>query len=91
MVQCAHFAYDDEELPMYWGTAGNCSPFEDQEDQIEEDLLDPSDLEEEFNLSPSCDLPRQMEGENWIPEPVREEQKAQPHWPTNSHHGKDPT
>ncbi len=91
MVQCAHFAYDDEELPMYWGAVGNCSPFEDQEEDIEEDLLDPADLEEELGLSPSCDLPRQMEGENWRPAPVREEQKTQPRWPTDSHHGKDPS
>ncbi len=94
MVQCAHFAYDDEELPTHWGTAGNCSPFEDQEEDIEEDLPDLPDLtemEEEFDLSPSCDLSRKMEGENWSPAPVREEQKGQPYWPTDSHHNKEPT
>ncbi len=83
MVQRAHFAYDDEELPGYWGIAGGCFPFEEEE-ETEEELLDPASMDENPDLPQLRDLLEKSTDPQRERMPQRKEENRQPYWPTDS-------
>ena len=89
MVQCAHFAFDDEELS---GCLGGCWPLEGEEEDLDEDdLLDSCDLADEFTFP---DEPESLEfrakGE-WRCSSPQEKARPCSDWPIESPDYREPT
>lgn len=78
MVQCAHFAYDDEELSGSLGGAGGCWPLKDEGDDPEEDLFDAEDLVDGFCFPEECDPVGPLANDDWDRTLPWEERKVSP-------------
>ncbi|MBL4885486.1 MAG: hypothetical protein JKY95_13240 [Planctomycetaceae bacterium] len=76
MVQCAHFAYDDEELSGCLGGAGGCWPIENEDQDLEDDLLEPDNLADAFCHPDEIDPPEHLANDTWKLSPPQQERES---------------
>jgi len=82
MVQCAHFAFDDEELTSYWKDAGGYWPLAEEEEP-EDALTDLDDFSGDQFLPGELELPHLMIDPEWKPSVQEADRKPVPCWPTD--------